>query len=305
MLTYRYKDTVIHKLNPLCKLVWVGSITLLCLIFENLFYLLMFFFLVLLVIFFAKIIREWIPFMKFAFFLCLAIIMINVLFANDGEHILWSFSYNNLLTFHFTITLEAILFSVCMSIRLLTVISAFVILTLTIHPDDLMLIMIKFKIPFKSVLLTSLSIRFVPTLIRDVETITEVQRARGLELDRGSRLSRISKRIPILIALLSTSLERAIQLAEAMESRAFGSSRRTVYREISLSKIDYVFLTIGFSAFTFGLLLRLIGYGGFQYYASVELLVKTYSELGAIFSLFLVIFTMTLLSLLKKMVDID
>jgi len=47
------------------------------------------------------------------------------------------------------------------------------VLTLTIHPDDLMLAMIKLKLPYKSVLVTSLATRFVPTLVDDVERITD------------------------------------------------------------------------------------------------------------------------------------
>jgi len=306
MLTYKDKDTVIHKLNPLCKLAWVVGISLLSLTFSNPLYLLALFLSILPVVFSAKAAGDWLPFMKFATFLCLMIIVINTFFSHSGEHVLYSVSFNLPLITGLRITEESVLFGVGMSLRLVTIISAFAMLTLTVHPDDLMLTMIKLRLPYKAVLLTSLSTRFVPTLIKDVETITDAYRSRGVELDGGGFAGKIKNRMPIVMALLSNSLERAVQVAEAMEVRAFGSKgKRTFFKEISMSRIDYAILVLCLSFFALSFLMWLTGYGEYQYYPSIKPILVNSWEVGAIFTLFILASAIVFLSPIKRRFDLD
>jgi energy-coupling factor transport system permease protein len=236
---YRDKGTPIHKLNPFCKLAWIGSILILVLTLNNPIFLFLLVLSTLPLVIAARVLKEWLLFMKFALYLCIAIIIINALVSSNGTHVLVEAPFRIPIMGSPVITLEAIAYGVAMSLRLLAIVSAFTVLTLTIHPDDMMLAMIKMKLPYKSVLVTSLSTRFIPTLIDDAERITDVQRSRGLELNKGKLLQKVSSRASIVIALLSNSLDRATQVAEAMESRAFGASRnRTYYKEIGLSFID-------------------------------------------------------------------
>ena len=225
MISFRYQDkgSVIHKLNPFCKLLWIGNILVFALIFDNPLYILLLFLSTLPLIIAARVHKEWVSLMKFTLYLCVAIIVINVLLSYHGTHVLLEAPFRLPVMGTPIITLEAIFFGVAMCLRLLAIISAFTILTFTIHPDDLMLSMIKMKLPYKSVLVTSLSTRFIPTLIDDVECISDVQRSRGLELDKGNLLQKIKSRMSIIIPLLSNSLDRTVQVSEAMESRAFGS----------------------------------------------------------------------------------
>ena len=250
MISFRYKEkgTAIHKLHPFCKLGWVASILSLTLIFNNPLYLLLLFLSTLPVIIAARVWREWASLMKFTLYLCLTIIIINALVSYHGSHLLWQAPFQVPLIGTPTITLEAIFFGVGMSLRLLAIISAFAVLTFTIHPDDIMLAMIKTKLPYKAVLVTSLSTRFIPTLIDDVERISDVQRSRGLELERGKLMQKIKSRMAIIIPLLSNSLDRTVQIAEAMESRAFGSGeKRSFYKEVKLGKLDVPMLISVFS----------------------------------------------------------
>jgi energy-coupling factor transport system permease protein len=212
---YRDKGTPVHKLNPFCKLAWIVSILVLALILDNPLFLLLLFLSTLPVVGAARVWREWLPAMKFTLFLCPAIIIINALVSSHGTHVLFEAPFRLPVMGTPVITLEAIVYGAAMSLRLLAIISAFAILTFTVHPDDMMLAMIRMKLPYKSVLVTSLSTRFIPTLIDDIERITDIQRSRGLELDKGKLSQRIRSRSSIVIALLSNSLDRAVQVAEA------------------------------------------------------------------------------------------
>jgi len=303
---YRDKGTVIHRLNPVGKLAWVGSILLLALILDNPLFLLFLFLSTLPLVIAARVWREWLSFMKFAIYLCIAIIIINALVSSHGTHVLVQLPFRLPVMGAPTITLEAIFYGVGMSLRLLAIISAFTIFTFTVHPDDVMLTMIKMKLPYKSVLVTSLSTRFIPTLIDDVERITDVQRSRGLELDKGNLANRIRGRASVIIPLLSNSLDRAVQVAEAMESRAFGAGRgRTFYKGIRMSLIDV--LTLAFALFpsALGIVMRLSGYGNYQYYPTLGGIALGSLEWSLLVLLVFLLLAILLLAYVKERVDLD
>jgi len=225
MISFRYsqKDSVIHRLNPFCKILWLVSILVLSLIMDHPLFLLLILLSTLPVVLSADIMKEWLSFMKFVPFLVMAIIVINALMSFHGETVLWQAPFTIPAMGQPRIAMESIIYGLGMSLRLAAIISAFAVTTLTIHPDDMMLAMIKMRLPYKSVLVTSLSTRFMPTLIDDAERITDAQRSRAVELDSGRLHRRIGRRISILIPLLANSLDRTMQVAEAMDARAFGS----------------------------------------------------------------------------------
>ena len=308
MISFRYRDkgTAIHRLNPFVKLVWVAAIFVLSLIFNNPIYLRLLFLSTLPIIIAARVWREWASIMKFAFYLCLAIIIINAIVSYHGSHVLWQAPFRIPPLGAPIITLEAVFFGVGMSLRLLTIISAFTILTSAVHPDDIMLAMIKLKLPYKSVLVTSLSTRFIPTLIDDVERISDVQRSRGLELDRGNLVQKIRSRMAIIIPLLSNSLDRTVQVAEAMESRAFGSGdKRSFYKEIKLGRLDVPVLILVFLILTQGILMWWWGHGDYQYYPTLEKMSLSGFESFVLAVLVFLLCMIVPLALLKKRIGLD
>jgi len=73
----------------------------------------------------------------------------------------------------------------------------------------------------RSVLAVALATRLVPTLERDAAGLTESLRGRGVEV------SGVRGRARLLTPLLAGSLERALNLAEAMEARGYGRAGAT------------------------------------------------------------------------------
>jgi energy-coupling factor transport system permease protein len=68
----------------------------------------------------------------------------------------------------------------------------------------------------RSVLAVALATRLVPTLERDAAGLVEALRGRGVEV------TGVRGRARLLSPLLGGSLERALNLAEAMEARGYG-----------------------------------------------------------------------------------
>jgi energy-coupling factor transport system permease protein len=66
-------------------------------------------------------------------------------------------------------------------------------------------------------MITSIAIAFVPQMVSSLQDIREAQAV------RGHRFRGVRDLLPLFVPLLTTGLERAIQLAESMEARGFGS----------------------------------------------------------------------------------
>jgi energy-coupling factor transport system permease protein len=306
--SFRYQDkgTPVHKLNPFSKLGWITSILILSLVLDSPLFLLAVFLSTLPLVKAARVWHEWLSAMRLALYLSAAIILINALVSSHGAHVLYEAPFHLPLVGAPVITLEAIIYGAAMSLRLLSIISAFALLTLTVNPDDMMLAMIKMKLPYKSVLVVSISTRFIPTLLDDVARITDVQRSRGLELDRGRLAWRIKSRTAIVTALLSNSLDRAVQVAEAMESRAFGTGRqRTFYRDLGFSLTDITIVVFSLLPAALGIFMGLNGYGQYQYYPTGSWINPTGWEAWLLALMTVLLVALLPLTYLKRRLDLD
>ncbi len=78
------------------------------------------------------------------------------------------------------------------------------------------------------VLMVQVALRFLPLLAREAERIAKSQASRGAEwgTGRGKLLRRVRQALPILIPLFLVSLQRAENLALAMEARGYRSQGR-------------------------------------------------------------------------------
>jgi energy-coupling factor transporter transmembrane protein EcfT len=75
------------------------------------------------------------------------------------------------------------------------------------------------------------------------QLVSSISRIRSAQFLRNGQRVRISS---IALPLLEESLNRAIHLAQSMESRGYGRSRiRTRYRPIPFRKVDSLYLSSG------------------------------------------------------------
>jgi len=212
---YKHKDTRFHRLNPIAKFFICAAIIVAALIIADRAYLTILFLISVVIAIEAKITPGWLFYLKVAAWIGVFIVLLNLVLSQSGETVLFQAQLDIPFFETIRITLESLLFGFTMALRLAVVISAFAVFALTVSPEETMWLMAKSRIPAKSVFLTSLSARFVPSLLEDVDTLTQVQKARGAKL-RGIR-----GKGPIIIPLLSNSLERSVSVAEAMEARGF------------------------------------------------------------------------------------
>jgi len=303
--TYTDKGTAIQKQSPLAKLAWGLAILVLSLLFDHPCYLALLMIISIVVVGAAKVFKQWASAMKFGVWLSVSIIVINGLVSFQGSHMLLEAPFNIPTLGTPGISLEALVFGAVMALKLLVIISVFTLLNQAVHPDDIMAAMLKLKFPYKSVLVTTLTTRFVPCLIDDVSRISDGYRARGLQLDEGNFIRRLRNRGAITIPLLCNSLDRASQVAEAMEARGFGSGRkRSRYKNLSVTLPDALAITAALISLALGIYLRIAGFGGYGFYPSLDAI-----SANSI-SLYLIGITILLLALvplayLKRKMDLD
>lgn len=93
----------------------------------------------------------------------------------------------------------------------------------------------------KIALIMSIALRFVPTLFDETLKIMNAQRSRGADFNNGGLVTRAKAITPLLVPLFINSLETAIDLSTAMESRGYrGDQGRTKFRILKWSNVDLI-----------------------------------------------------------------
>jgi energy-coupling factor transport system permease protein len=127
------------------------------------------------------------------------------------------------LNFVFTRNLET---SVLYASRFVAIVVSTSLFFITTSPDELEQVMKTFRLPRDVVFAFVTAVRFIPVMMLDTIQIMDAQKSRGLELEKGNVLRRVRNMIPVLIPLVVNSVVRSGELAEAMESRAYGAVPR-------------------------------------------------------------------------------
>jgi energy-coupling factor transport system permease protein len=94
-------------------------------------------------------------------------------------------------------------------------------------------------------MMTSIALRFIPTLIEETDKIMSAQKARGADFSSGSLIQRAKALVPILIPLFVSAFRRASELAVAMECRCYrGESGRTRMKQLHVNFGDILLLLV-------------------------------------------------------------
>ncbi len=113
--------------------------------------------------------------------------------------------------------------SLLYAVRFIAIVVSTSLFFITTSPDELEQVMKTFRLPRDVVFAFVTAVRFIPVMLLDTIQIMDAQKSRGLELEKGNVIKRVRSMIPILIPLVVNSVVRSGELAEAMESRAYGA----------------------------------------------------------------------------------
>lgn len=168
---------------------------------------------------------------------------------NDKGDILWK----PFEQYDFAVTEGGVFSAVFIIFRIIALILFSSLLTYTTSPTMLtdaierLLSPLKlFKINVNSLaMMMTIALRFIPTLIEEINIIMSAQKARGADLETGSFTQRVKALVPVFIPLIVNSFRRAYELAFAMECRCYtGNNKRTRMKKMKFSLRDYLVFVV-------------------------------------------------------------
>jgi energy-coupling factor transport system permease protein len=230
-LKFRKIYSPIHDLDPRVKFIYVIAVFIAAILFNAIFPLLVLFVMQIPFVLLARVQRQWLRSLRGALFLALFIFVLNVA--------------GSFFTQGYTLTAANWENAASMTLRFVVLVESFSVFFLTTSPDHLGLALEQSHVPYEFSFAFTTAIRFVPVLAEEAQTIMDAQKARGLELEKGNFMKRIRNYIPILIPLIVSAIRRSLELAEAMESRAWGAvKKRTNLYSLKLHRGDFALFGI-------------------------------------------------------------
>jgi energy-coupling factor transport system permease protein len=243
-LRFRRLSSPIHNLDPRIKFIYVCAIFAAAIIFLELLPLIVLFLVQVPFVTIAGVKRQWLRSMRGAALLATIIFLTNFTFSFIGAG--------------YIVTASNLEYAIAMTLRFIVLVESFSVFFLTTSPDRLGLALEQTRIPYEFCFAFTTAVRFVPVLAEEAQTIMDAQKARGLELERGSFLKRIRNYIPILIPLIVSAIRRSLELAEAMESRAWGATKnRTNLYVLRMDRGDFFLITITVGILALAIYVRL------------------------------------------------
>lgn len=204
-------------------------------------------------IFISKIkILQVIKSLKYIWITFIFVFILNILLPNS------SFSNEAFNINGFVIYWEAILNAIRILFRLIMMILLTLILTSTTKSTDLSyafefyfspLKLFRFPVEILAMII-SLTLRCIPLVLEESLRIKKAQESRGANFISGNIFKRIINFVSLLVPLLLTCLDRAVDMAHVMEVRGYiPNMKRSRYHRYSFSLLD-LFSFIGVIAFS-------------------------------------------------------
>jgi energy-coupling factor transport system permease protein len=166
---------------------------------------------------------------RWAIPLALTIAAINALVTRDGLTVIVRLGDLPLLG-HTDITREALAYGGVLGLRAMALILCATLYTVAIDPDEVLRMMR--RVSFRSALTATLATRLVPVLIRDSRRLADAQRCRP---------GRPPTRLALMRAASAGVLDRALDVAAALEVRGYGAAHRPAASKRPYSRHDVGF----------------------------------------------------------------
>lgn len=112
------------------------------------------------------------------------------------------------------------------------------------------------RLPYHYAFAFTTALRFIPVFTGEMRQIMEAQTARGVEFDTGNPLRKVSLILPLCIPMLVSSVGRVQQSALAAETRGFYlRDRASGYRDYPFGALDAAALALTAAVVAFGVVL--------------------------------------------------
>lgn len=244
LLTYANKDTWIHRLCGVTKMIFfilwsiVGMVT-----YETRVLAFMFVFSI---IMFAMSKTEYkqvsTVFKIIGLFLTINIIAIFLFSPYQGVTIYGSRTELQHIFGNYIITKEQLFYELNIILKYFTVIPIALMFIVTTDPSEFAASLNKIGVKYSVGYSVAIALRYIPDVQNDFIEIKNAQEARGIDMSKSVSLpARLKGMVSIIFPLVFSSLERIDIITNAMELRGFGKNKkRTWYSARKFEIGDYI-----------------------------------------------------------------
>ena len=257
-LAYQDKETVIHRLAPRVKLLWLIATSITITTWNDPFCLLALWIIVLLYgrlarILISQSLRNLLPVSPFIILILIA----NIAFWRP-DNLPRKFLIIPPIPFYW----ETAFFSIGTMMRIVTLTSSIFIMIQTVPPSDLAIGIVRMGVPAEIGMALSMTIAYIPVVLEQLVSVMEAQQSRAWRVNTSNPIARFRAYIPITIPTFFRSFQAAEAMAAAMLSRGFGYDidHRTELNPRKLSSLDWTLIVVFTLFLVVGLIVGILGW---------------------------------------------
>lgn len=239
MLEYSQGDTLIHKLNPLTKMLLAFLFCLSSFLSSHILMAVGIIILNILIANIAGIAKKAVSLLTTLLKIGIVLFLLQIFFIRTGNIILK-------LPLNIFVTDTGLAFSVLLVLRLVGATMPLVLMLTVTKMSDLTNVFVqKLHIPFKYTFAFITALRFIPIFENEMNGIVEAQTARGVEFDTKNPLKKIKLVLPLCVPLLISSVKRIEGSAISAELRGFNlRQKNSGYKKYNFNMPDYAVMLI-------------------------------------------------------------
>lgn len=256
IVEYESKATAAHNLDPRAKMMWLATIVIISVVWTHPIYLFVLGFTV--VAFGIAADFPWRKLRGLAMFLLIVTAIITLIQGATYIPRTVTIEDPSLVMFHlipswipgigptWPVRLGGLLAGVSMALKVFLVLIAVAVFGYITPPSEIVQLIARIPgMPYQVGFVVSTAWKFVPVIQLQMKTLMEAHRSKGMDFEKGSFPERIRKTAVVVSPLFANALTMADTIALAMESRAFGSSKRfTFIRPYRLKPGDWAAMVI-------------------------------------------------------------
>ncbi|NYT11212.1 MAG: energy-coupling factor transporter transmembrane protein EcfT [Methanomassiliicoccales archaeon] len=239
-MAFRKEDSIIHRLHPITKLVFLVCFCILVLVLANLFFSLLFLVIILLLIKLAKIpLRVFARRARFIIMFTIVLFLLQVIFVDNGRILFWLIPELAPGVGPFVpVTTLGVERGVVIACRFLCIIASSFLFVATTHPNDFAYALMQIGLPYRYGFTLITTLRFLPLFGSEFNVVRRAQIARGM--DTAVRPRTLMRTIKLtFLPLLVSGMSKVDALSISMEGRGFGlHKKRTFVRTLKFTGTD-------------------------------------------------------------------
>ena len=251
-LEYVPGDSLLHRLNPVAKLVFAIVFAIACFCTGNLVFLCAMLAFGVALAASCGLVKQTVGLMKAVLVFSLILAVLLVLTTPTGEHLVglpWGYiGTGSLLAAATTVVrLEA------------AAIPLFLTFYVTKISDMSNAVVKVLHVPYKYAFTFASTVHFIPVFMNDMKGIMEAQTARGVEFDVGGIAYKVRLMVPLCVPLLVSSVRKTNSAAIAAEVRGFNlRTRASGYKQYPITAPDAAVMLLALALLAAAILLSVL-----------------------------------------------